>query len=81
VAVRLLVIEDCPNETAVLLHQALDDVGLSRVPIHTEVVTDPQHAEQLGSARRPFWPRAETRSPSRGAPRRWRAGCIAPGPG
>jgi hypothetical protein len=48
--VRLLVIEDCPNQSAaaVLLRRALDEVGLARVPIHTQVVTRPEQAGQLG---------------------------------
>ena len=48
--VRLLVIEDCPNAAAAaaLLRRALDDVGLAPVPIHTQVVTEPEEAERLG---------------------------------
>lgn len=48
--VELLVIPDCPNEGAAaeLLRRALDDVGLSRVPVRTRVVESEPEAERLG---------------------------------
>ncbi|MCO1597601.1 hypothetical protein M8C17_20830 [Micromonospora sp. RHAY321] len=48
--VQLLVVEDCPNEgpAALRLRRALDEVGLSTVPITTRVVTSGAEAERLG---------------------------------
>lgn len=48
--VEVLVVADCPNEGGVvmLVRQALDDVGLRRVPIRTRVVANEQDAEELG---------------------------------
>jgi hypothetical protein len=47
--VELLVTPDCPNEgaTATLVRRALDDVGLTRTPIRTQVVSTKEEAEQL----------------------------------
>jgi hypothetical protein len=50
VDVELLLVPDCPNESAAveLLHRALADVGFARVPIRTHVVATEGEAEQLG---------------------------------
>jgi hypothetical protein len=48
--VRLLVVDDCPNEApaAAALRQALDDVGLTDTEFTTQVVASPAQAAQLG---------------------------------
>ena len=48
--VEVLVVAECPNEGSALtlVRQALDDVGLKRVPIRTRVVSSTQDAEELG---------------------------------
>ena len=48
--VEVLVVADCPNGSGAvtLVRQALDDVGLQRVPIRTRVVAGEQDAEELG---------------------------------
>jgi hypothetical protein len=50
VDIELLVIPDCPNEgaAAAQLRQALDDVGLTRVPIRTHLVDSLDEARRLG---------------------------------
>jgi hypothetical protein len=50
VDVEVLVVADCPNESGAvtIVRQALDDVGLKRVPIRTRVVASEQDAEELG---------------------------------
>lgn len=49
VDVRVLVVEDCPNEVAAvaLVRQALHDVGLPSVPVSTRVVTAFEEATEL----------------------------------
>lgn len=48
--VEVLVVADCPNEggAVTLVRQALDDVGLTRVPIRTRVISNEQEAAELG---------------------------------
>ncbi len=48
--VQLLVVVDCPNEerAAVILRQALDEVGLPEVQFSTRVVADRAEAEAVG---------------------------------
>ncbi|ABW09952.1 protein of unknown function DUF1232 [Parafrankia sp. EAN1pec] len=53
--VELLVTPDCPHQgpAAVLLRQALNDIGLTSTRITTTAVTDQRHAEELGFAGSP----------------------------
>ena len=48
--IELQVIADCPHTANAyeLLRQALDEVGLSRAAITTTVITDDEHAQQVG---------------------------------
>ena len=48
--VEVLVVADCPNEGAAvaLVRRALDDIGLTRVPIRTRVVASDRDATELG---------------------------------
>lgn len=45
----MLVVDQCPNEgaAAAVLRRALDDVGLTRVPIRTRVVVSEDEASRL----------------------------------
>jgi hypothetical protein len=48
--VEVLVVPDCPNAetTATVVRRALDEFGLSAVPITTVLVTSQEQAEQAG---------------------------------
>jgi hypothetical protein len=48
--VRLLLVPDCPNAepAAAVVRQALDEVGLTDVPVTTHTVDTQAEAEQLG---------------------------------
>lgn len=48
--VQLLIVNDCPNQgpAAVVLRQALDDVGMAAVRFTTRVVASQQEAERVG---------------------------------
>lgn len=48
--VEVLVVADCPNEggAVALVRRALDDVGLTRIPIRTRVVSSEHDARELG---------------------------------
>jgi hypothetical protein len=50
VDVRVVVVEDCPNESkaTALVRQALADVGMDQVPVHTERVSDLDQARDGG---------------------------------
>jgi hypothetical protein len=48
--VRLLAVESCPHHDAAeaLLRRSLDDVGLARVAVLTQIVSTPEEATELG---------------------------------